>query len=78
MWGKDDYFGRWVQAICGLLALACGFALLHFALTGNSDERDLWHDRYGLWAGSFACFAFAARLLWYAITGRDNINRDNF
>ena len=78
IYGEDDHFGRWVQLIVGAIALACGCALLYFALSGYADQRSIWHNSYRLWGGSFACFAFAARLLWYAVTGTDNINRDNF
>ena len=73
MWGKDDSFGRWVQLCCGPASAAL------FVL-----DVLLWRSTHRLFmTRSEECLAcgflyLAVRCLWYAISGRDNINRDNF
>jgi len=72
MWDENDQFGRWVQLICGvLLALLCiGAAWFSF---GNDYQTNRLCDGVALTAGYVAY-----RCLRYALTGRDNINRDDF
>ena len=74
MWDQRDHFGRWVQAICGLLLL--GFAVLMASFSWpwsryapSSTVED------GL---AFGAVYLAYRCFRYALTGRDNINRDDF
>ena len=73
MWDKDDHLGRWVQGICaiflGIFGVVCGWYslnnLVYVYLIGG----------LGLAVGSL-------RLCWrcavYALTGTNNVNRDDY
>lgn len=73
MWDERDYTARWIQAICAVfLALFAAadawFVISNFGLL------------YGV-SGTLLFFA-SVRVSWrcarYAVTGRNNINRDGF
>lgn len=68
MWDEQDTFGRWVQGIFGVLCAVFVAAVLFFGL-------------YLSWlviaATVLACY-LGYRSLRYAITGRNNINRDSY
>jgi hypothetical protein len=66
MYDKDDYLGRWVQFFCSIPLLLLGILALYLL-------RSFWF----LTAG-FACLALGIRCLWYAVTGRSNINKDYY
>ena len=72
--GQDDYFARWFQAACALPLLAFGFVCLWF-LIQNPFLGVLFIVRDGLGIGAFY---LAYRCLRYAVTGKRNINRDDF
>ena len=76
MWDRRDHVGRWVQGICGLFLLGFVAVLVRFsaANTFHSSFRS-GYARDGLGLGALY---FAVRCLWYAATGPDNINRDDF
>jgi len=74
MWDQQDHFSRWVQTICGLLLL--GFGVFMGSLSwpvSHYDNFSAWED--GL---AFGSLYLAYRCFRYALTGRDNINRDDF
>ncbi len=70
LWGKDDTFSRWVNAIVAILLM----------LLALFEIYALFHFTYATWrlASSLPCTYLAYRCLFYAITGRNNINRDDF
>jgi hypothetical protein len=74
MWNKEDHFGRWVQLFCALPLLFIGGALLYFS------SRNPMHYSYQYQedAAAFGCFALGGRCLWYAVMGKNNVNRDDF
>jgi hypothetical protein len=73
MWDETDYEGRWIQAICA------AFLALFTVLGGYYVLNHL-----GLFIifGGVPVIIGSARLSWrcayYAVTGRNNINRDNY
>ncbi len=70
LWGEDDTFGRWLQFFCAIPLIALGAALEYYWWTTPSSGY------YG--AGGTGMLILGFRCLWYAVTGRDNINRDDF
>jgi len=73
VWDERDYFSRWVQGICAI-ALSLGavggiYMMTHSAITMY---------RLGGVTLTFGCIHVAWRCARYAITGRGNINRDDF
>lgn len=80
MWDKDDTFTRWLQGICGVVVFFVSVFLtvleiryfLHPSIWSypSSTHRDV------LGVLGLGGFYLSFRCLWYAITGEDNINRD--
>jgi hypothetical protein len=70
MYDKDDYLGRWVQFACAIPLLLIGGGLLYLAYL--NPYRYNWR----LGGGGCCCLMLSGRCLWYAITGRNNINKD--
>ena len=75
LWGEDDTFGRWLQFAFSIPLLLLGGGLVYHDLTVPYSER-LGGPTGGI-AGT-AMFILGLRCLWYGVTGRDNVNRDNF
>jgi len=75
MWDEDDHFGRWVQFVCAVPLLTLGAALEYYWWQSTSSGY-YGHSVYG--AGGLGMFVLGIRCLWYAITGKDNVNRDDF
>jgi len=76
MWDENDTSGRWVQFICGVVLLIIAVCCGYLALTG-------WDRGYSGYGGGATGLCLGAiylgiRCLWYAITGKDNVNRDDF
>ncbi len=70
---ENDYMARGIQGICSVL-------LAFFAMGG---AYMLFHNTFLMWKfGGGAVFLGSVRLCYrcarYAITGRGNINRDDF
>jgi hypothetical protein len=72
MWDKDDHFGRWVQLFCALPLLLIGGVLLYASFANPV------HHSYRSGTAAIACFVLSGRCLWYAVTGKNNVNRDDF
>ena len=74
MWDKDDHFTRWFQAFCALPLLArCVIGTYLSFATPPYDRADAEIS------GSVAGAAYLAyRCLRYAITGRNNVNRNDY
>ncbi len=71
MWDKDDHFGRWVQFVCALPLLLIAGVLFYLSFITNDS---LHSTRYKLDLCASACLVLAFRCLWYAITGKGNVN----
>lgn len=70
MWDKDDHFGRWVQLICAFPLLLAGCALLYLSFAD-------FYSYYYLACGSgLACLFLGGGCFWYAVTGKNNVNKD--
>ena len=77
MWDEDDQFARWVQGICALALIAFDFAfgMLIKMGFGSGYGSTATVCETGILIGALY---LAARCGWYAITGRNNINRDDY
>jgi hypothetical protein len=73
MWDEQDYLGRWVQGICALI-LGLGALGGIYMMTRTTITA----FRLGSGAATFGCIRISWRCARYAITGRNNINRDDF
>ncbi len=73
MWDEQDYFSRWVQGISALI-LAMGAVGGIYMVT----HATLIMLRFGGIAATVGCIRVGWRCAGYAITGRNNINRDDF
>jgi hypothetical protein len=73
MWDETDYAARWIQGICAIF-------LAVFALVG---AYMIYSSPFVLVAlGGFAVVVASTRLCWrcarYALTGRGNVNREEY
>ena len=71
MWDKDDHFSRWVQGICAL-------PLIAWCIFGANLIYSGYFFSIAIWSSVFGSAYVAYRCLWYAITGRKSINRDDY
>ncbi len=72
--GPDDSFARWVQALCAIPLLLFGAVCVYFVYTSP-----FWSYFYIVRTGlGIGAFYYAFRCLRYAITGKGNVNRDDF
>lgn len=78
MWDEDDRFGRWVQLVCGVLLFGLGSMLLYFDLLDWARRIPVYH--HYTWGSEIGivCIVLGGRCLWYAVTGKGNINRDDY
>ncbi|MES2390263.1 MAG: hypothetical protein V4555_01380 [Acidobacteriota bacterium] len=73
LYDQDDTFGRWLNLICaGFLAL---FAVGGFYMLTHGTIIFICIGGLGVLGGSIY---LGYRCLRYAITGKGNVNRDNF
>jgi len=72
VWDEQDYFSRSIQGICALIfgfgAVEGIYMMTHTTSVGSRLSTAL----------TFGCIYAAWRCASYAITGRNNINRDDF
>ncbi len=78
MWDKEDYFGRRVQFICAIPLLLIGGGLLYWSWADFLSLRQNYDDRYSVGTIGVVLFVLGGRCLWYAVTGRDNVNNKDF
>jgi hypothetical protein len=72
--GRDDYFARWLHAICAIPLLL--FIFFDFWAVWTAGVYGVFFaTRCG---GGGIAFYLTYRLLKYAVTGKDNINRDDY
>lgn len=73
MWDERDHFGRWVQGISAIFLAVFAMVSAYFIYTST-----IWM----IIIGGIAVFWGSVRLCWrcavYAITGRGNVNRDEY
>jgi hypothetical protein len=70
--------GRWVQLVCALPLLIIAAILSYVSLIASDALHSPYYGSYKLIAGAIACLVLAVRCLWYAITGKDNVNNKDF
>lgn len=80
MWDENDTTARWVHLVCGVVFLLVAILFGWLAI-------ESWQTSYGGYGGYrnggvdtifLGSLYLAIRCLWYALTGKDNINRDDF
>ena len=71
---EHDHLARWVHALCAIPVLLFAAFQLYLLVTGS------WFSLWLLFRGGSGITAvyLAYRLLWYAITGKRNINMDEY
>ena len=73
MWDERDYTARWIQGICAVFLAIFAVADAYFVISN-----------FGLLYGiaGVTLFVASVRLAWrcarYAVTGRNNVNFDQF
>ena len=73
MWDEKDHTARWVQGLCAVFLAAFAAVDAYFVVSN-----------FGLVYGvvGFTLFVGSVRLAWrcarYAVTGKNNVNRDAF
>ncbi len=70
---ENDSFARGVQGICAIVLLPLGLLIEYYTWT-----RPWGSYRYGSGAGGCGFLYVGYRCAAYALTGRGNINRDDF
>ena len=82
MLDKQDTFTRWYQGIFGIVVFFVSVFLVarevHDFLHPLDSSYSSFRYRHLLGILGFGGFYLSFRCLWYAITGEDNINRDDF
>ena len=81
MWDKQDTFTRWYQGIFGVILFFVSVFLGALALQQLLDHSILFiltNRRTFIGAFAIGGFYISFRCLWYAVTGEDNMNRDDF
>jgi hypothetical protein len=73
VWDEQDYSGRWLQGVCALILGFCAVGGIYMM-----THTTIAMLRFGGIAATFGCLRVAWRCAGYAITGRNNINRDEF
>jgi hypothetical protein len=75
MWDEKDTFARWLQGLFSIFLAAFAFGLGFLIDKGFGSANG-----YGTAAESatiLGALYLAGRCAWYAVTGKDNINRDD-
>lgn len=73
MWDEKDYTSRWIQGICAIVLAIFAVGDAYFVLSN-----------FGLFylVAGVTLFIVSVRICWrcfiYAVTGRGNINRDDY
>jgi hypothetical protein len=78
---EDDTFGRWVQFFCAVPLLLIAGGCVYVAVISTHSPYSIYSRKNPVFAaisGAALCLCLAGRCLWYAITGNNNINRDDF
>jgi hypothetical protein len=73
MWDEQDYFSRCVQGVFAFILGVCAIGGIYMAL-----HATLTMLIFGGIAATAGCIRVGYRCARYAITGRNNINRDDF
>jgi hypothetical protein len=73
MWDEDDHTSRWVQGLCAIFLTIFAVVDAYFAFSNVG---------FFYFVAGITLFISSVRIAWrctiYAITGRNNINRDDF
>jgi hypothetical protein len=78
MWDKQDTFTRWLQGILAVVIFFVSVFLIALEIRYlSSSGYSSFGDRNLLGVLGFGGFYVSFRCLWYAITGEDNINRED-
>jgi len=82
MGDENDTTARWVHLVCGFVFLLVAILFGWFAI--QDWQNGVAYDSYSSYRNGgvdticLGALYLAVRCLWYAITGKDNINRDDF
>ena len=73
MWDETDYASHWIQGICAIFLALFAFGGVYMVLNSS-----FLMFRFG----GLAVFLGSLRLCWrcfrYAVTGKNNVNRDDY
>jgi hypothetical protein len=72
MWDKDDHFGRWIQFVCAVPLLLIAGVLFYLSFIASDSLHSTYYGSYKF--VGCVCLVLAVRCLWYAITGKENVN----
>ncbi len=67
-----------MQFFCALPLLLIAGGLIYLEHTASNGLHSSYYGNGRLYGGAVACLILASRCLWYAVTGKDNVNRDDF
>jgi hypothetical protein len=74
MWDETDYVARWIHGICGVFLLPFGAFVEYYDWTHWGSFG--YSSRLGRGSLGIGSIYVGIRCLWYAVTGRNNINFD--
>jgi len=76
MWDEDDTFGRWFQGLCAIPLF--GWTCFVLYLLANGYHMSYSYGRAGEFCTGVGTAYLGYRCLRYAMTGRNNVNRDDY
>jgi len=73
MWDETDYTARWIQGICAIFLAIFAIGAAYVIYTSPFSIFMI-----GFLTAFFGAVTLCYRCIRYAITGRNNINRDDY
>jgi hypothetical protein len=74
MWDENDTSSRWIQGLCAIPLIA--FIAFDAFLLLNTDPTPRVSSAEGV--ALLGALYLLYRVLWYALTGKGNVNRDDY
>ena len=73
MWDEHDYTARWIQGICAIFLALFAVGAAYIVYTTPFSIL-----MFGFLTASFGSITLCWRCTRYALTGKNNVNRDDY